>query len=121
MPPKSSSAVNVPSYAELLSSSRKTSKTKSGLNGEKKKKKVLEESKKSTNKDTSGKHPPVPPPNHEPILEVVNECRVVLASSGLFGTVRFVGEASFQAGTWVGIELDSEQVRQYVVDICVLV
>jgi hypothetical protein len=49
--------------------------------------------------------------------EVAVGCRVVLSSSGLFGTVRFVGAASFQEGLWVGVELDSEQVRE---NACVL-
>jgi hypothetical protein len=111
MPPKTSAVVNVPSYAELLSSSRKTSKTKSSLTGEKKKKKVLEETKKSDANKEDNVQIITPSESVPPAaLEVVCGCRVVLASSGLFGTVKFVGEASFQAGTWVGIELDSEQV-----------
>jgi hypothetical protein len=36
-------------------------------------------------------------------------CRVVLSSSGLFGTVRFAGNTAFQSGLWVGVELDGQE------------
>lgn len=123
MPPKTTPAVSVPSYAQLLSSSssKRATKTKT-VTTEKKKKKNLtsegtspsvEKTKKNTSKtsSTSSVSPveDVPPSQSIPKEDVVVDCRVVLASSGLFGTVRYVGEASFQSGIWVGIELDSEQ------------
>jgi len=110
MPPKTTPVVSVPSYAELLSSSRKTSK-KGVVTEKKKKKTVLEEKKTETQRATQVKASTPEPQTSstDPAPEVVNGCRVVLASSGLFGTVKYVGEALFQSGVWVGIELDSEQ------------
>jgi len=112
----------VPSYAELLSassSSRRTSKAKPTTGAAEKKKKKIESS------FSKPPEPPVPAnpaaANPAPALavpasavptsavpEVVAGCRVVLGTSGLFGTVRYVGGTSFQAGEWVGVELDSE-------------
>lgn len=82
-------AASVPSYAELLSASR-TSKSKS----------------------SEKKADPASSAPGAPIVDLVG-CRVVLSSSGIFGTVRYVGPTNFQSGNWVGVELDSEEVRLF--------
>jgi hypothetical protein len=103
---------SVPSYAELLSASRV--KTKSSP---KKKKSDDEPESASSTVDPAPIDAPVSkyttasvPETTKPAMTPVLGCRVVLTSSGLFGTVLYVGPTSFQSGTWVGVELDSEQV-----------
>ena len=39
-------------------------------------------------------------------MEVVVGQRVYAPSKGANGTVRFIGEAEFAAGKWIGVELD---------------
>jgi hypothetical protein len=99
MPPKAAEPVkkaiaSVPSYAELLSSNR-SSKSKLSVSTEKKKK---------------GDKAPEFTSDVTPPTASIMGCRVVLSSSGIFGTVRYVGPTTFQEGAWVGVELDTEQV-----------
>jgi len=96
---KSSSVASVPSYAELLSSSRAKAKAGSG--------KV-----KKSAADTPAPATTVPyadPGVAATASRVTVGCRVVLSSSGLFGTVRFTGNTTFQSGLWVGVELDNQE------------
>jgi hypothetical protein len=108
-PVKKKALASVPSYAELLSASRHSK------GGAKKKKAATEVPREVVVPIAPSSPPPQPDADPEGALgestDVVAGCRVVLSTSGLFGTVRFVGSTTFQSGLWIGIELDSKQVR----------